>query len=91
MLKLPSEICALACSTIVKESQEEEATMAKGDDIRERLVGFAVRVMDLCDDLAKTPAGTHVLGQLLRCATSAAPNYAEARGAESLSTSWGSS
>ena len=57
--------------------------MAKGDDIRERLVGFAVRAMDLCDSLEKTQAGTHVAGQLLRCATSAAPNYAEARGAES--------
>jgi four helix bundle protein len=57
--------------------------MAKGDDIRERLVEFAVAAMDLCDNLAKTPAGTHVSGQLLRCATSAAPNYAEARGAES--------
>ena len=57
--------------------------MAKGDDIREWLVEFAVSVMDLCDDLAKTPAGSHVSGQLLWCATSAAPNYAEARGAES--------
>jgi four helix bundle protein len=57
--------------------------MAKGDDIRERLVEFSVAAMDLCDNLAKTPAGTHVSGQLLRCATSAAPNYAEARGAES--------
>ena len=57
--------------------------MAKGDDIRERLVEFAVAAMDLCDNLAKTPAGTHVSGQLLRSATSAAPNYAEARGAES--------
>ena len=57
--------------------------MAKGDDIREKLVGFAVEVMDLCDRLPQTPAGTHVSRQLLRCATSAAPNYAEARGAES--------
>ncbi len=57
--------------------------MAKGDDTRERLVEFAVQVMDLCENLAQTPAGTHVSGQLLRCATSAAPNYAEARGAES--------
>jgi four helix bundle protein len=57
--------------------------MAKGDDIRERLVGFAVQVMDLCDTLSKTPTGTHVAGQFLRCATSAAPNTAEAGGAES--------
>jgi four helix bundle protein len=57
--------------------------VAKGDDIRERLVEFAVAAMDLCDNLSKTPAGAHVSGQLLRSATSAAPNYAEARGAES--------
>jgi len=28
--------------------------VAKGDDIRERLVEFAVQVMDLCDELPKT-------------------------------------
>ena len=57
--------------------------MAKGDDIQARLVGFAVRVMDLCDQLPKITAGNHVASQLLRSASSAAPNYAEARGAES--------
>jgi four helix bundle protein len=57
--------------------------MAKGDDIREKLVGFAVSVMDLCDHLPKTTAGTHIADQLLRSGTSPAPNYAEARGAES--------
>jgi four helix bundle protein len=57
--------------------------MAKGDDIREKLVGFAVSVMDLCDHLPKTTAGQHIADQLLRSGTSAAPNYAEARGAES--------
>ena len=57
--------------------------MAKGDDIRERLVNFAVQVMDLCDELPETAAGKHLSVQLLRSATSAAPNYAEARGAES--------
>jgi four helix bundle protein len=57
--------------------------MAKGDDIREKLVAFAVSVMDLCERLPKTTAGIHIADQLLRSATSAAPNYAEARGAES--------
>ena len=57
--------------------------MAKGDDIREKLVGFAVSVMDLCDQLPKTTAGQHIADQLLRSGTSPAPNYAEARGAES--------
>jgi four helix bundle protein len=57
--------------------------MAKGDDIQARLIGFAVRVMDLCERITKTAAGNQIAGQLIRSATSAAPNYAEARGAES--------
>ena len=44
---------------------------------------FALEVVDLGGTLDKTPTGTHDSGQLLRCATSAAPNYAKARGAES--------
>ncbi len=60
-----------------------EQPVAKGDDIRERLVGFAVEVLALCDKLPKCVAGDHVARQLLRSATSAASNYAEARGAES--------
>jgi four helix bundle protein len=39
--------------------------------------------MDLCDHLPKTTAGMLIADQLLRSAASAAPNYAEARGAES--------
>jgi four helix bundle protein len=59
--------------------------MAKGDDLAARLVAFAVAVLDLCDKLPKTPQGTHIAGQLLRSGTSGAPNYGEARAAESLS------
>jgi four helix bundle protein len=57
--------------------------MAKGDDIQQRLVILGVKVMDLCDQLPPTNAGKHISGQLLRSGTSGAPNYAEARGAES--------
>jgi four helix bundle protein len=57
--------------------------MAKGDDIEERLVSFAVQVLELCERLPKSPAGTHLSGQLLRSGTAGAPNYAEARAAES--------
>ncbi|MCK6619220.1 MAG: four helix bundle protein [Calditrichaceae bacterium] len=57
--------------------------MARGDDIQERLINFAVLIIKLCSELPKTPAGRHVAGQLLRCGTSPAPNYSEARGAES--------
>lgn len=59
--------------------------MAKGDDIQARLMEFARKAMDICDQLPKTTAGNHIACQLLRSATSAASNYAEARGAESKS------
>jgi len=57
--------------------------MARVDDLQERLINFAVLIIKLCSELPKTPAGKHVAGQLLRCGTSPAPNYSEARGAES--------
>ena len=57
--------------------------MAKGDDIEERLIDFAVRVINLCGHLPDTAAGRHVSGLLLRSGTAPAPHYSEARGAES--------
>jgi four helix bundle protein len=57
--------------------------MAKGDDIEARLVGCAVGVLALCERLPKTVEGTHIANQLLRSGTAGAPNYAEARAAES--------
>ena len=57
--------------------------MAKGDDIEERLINFAVAIIALCDKLPDTTGGRHVGGQLLRSGTSPAPNYSEARSAES--------
>lgn len=57
--------------------------MAKGDDIQERLVQFAVDIIQLTTELPKSSAAKHVSGQILRSGTSPAPNYAEARSAES--------
>lgn len=57
--------------------------VAKGDDIQERLLEFAVTVINLCSSLPRSESGRHIAGQLLRCATSPAPNYGEARAAES--------
>jgi len=55
----------------------------KGDDISERLLTFAVRVMKLTSALPKSFVGRHIAGQLLRSGTGAGANYEEARGAES--------
>lgn len=60
-----------------------EVGLARGDDIQKRLIEFAARVVNLSDSLPNTRAGKHIAGQILRSATSPAPNYAEARGAES--------
>jgi len=57
--------------------------MAKGDDIQERLIDYAVDIIEITSKLPKTTAGKHIAGQLMRSGTSPAPNYAEARGAES--------
>lgn len=57
--------------------------MTRGDDIEERLIEFAVRVIRVCEALSNRPAERHIRGQLLRSGTSPAPNYGEARAAES--------
>jgi four helix bundle protein len=52
-------------------------------DLEQRLIAFAVRIIRVTEALPKTPVGNHVRGQLLRCGTGAAPNYAEGESAES--------
>lgn len=54
-----------------------------GDDLAERLIEFAARIGKVVDAVPNTRLGRHVARQLVRCGTAAAPNYAEARGAES--------
>lgn len=58
--------------------------MAKGDDILERLIGFGVAAIELAGVLPRTPSARHIGDQFVRSATAGAPNYAEARGGESL-------
>ena len=60
-----------------------KSSQTKADELEERLINFAVRVIKLSANLPKTSAGKHIAGQILRSGTSPAPNYGEARGAES--------
>ena len=53
------------------------------DDLSERLWQFAARVGKVVDALPDTRLGRHVAGQLVRCGTSAPPNYDEGCAAES--------
>ncbi len=56
---------------------------SQADELEDRLIDFAVRIVKLAAALPRTAAGRHIAGQILRSGTSPAPNYAEARGAES--------
>src|SRR5213593_1116532 len=65
------------------KASQSETSQSKAGELEERLIEFAVRIIRLTSRLPKTPAGKHVAGQILRSGTSPAPNYGEARGAES--------
>lgn len=60
-----------------------KTSQSTADALEDRLIDFAVRIIKLSASLPKTPAGRHIAGQILRAGTSPAPNYGEARGAES--------
>ena len=64
-------------------NQVQEDSLSLADILEERLVNFAVRIIKLSACLPRTAAGKHIGGQILRSGTSPAPNYGEARGAES--------
>jgi four helix bundle protein len=52
-------------------------------ELSDRLWRFAARIAKVVDALPETRSGRHVAGQLIRCGTSAPPNYDEGRVAES--------
>ncbi len=52
-------------------------------DLQDRLIDFAVRVINVVEALPNTRIGNHIAGQLSRSGTSPAPNYGEAQSAES--------
>lgn len=53
------------------------------NDLSERLLDFAVRIVKLVEALPNTVAGRRIGDQLLRSGTSVGANYEEARAAES--------
>jgi four helix bundle protein len=59
------------------------AEIVTADELSERLINFAARVGKVVDALPETRMGRHIASQLVRCGTSPAPNYEEARAAES--------
>ena len=62
---------------------EKDKKKLTPEEMEERLIEFASRVIDLAEALPKTAAAKHLGGQILRSGTSPALNYGEAQGAES--------
>lgn len=52
-------------------------------DLEDRLIKFAIRMMEISEKLPNTKAGNHISGQLVRSGSSPALNYGEAQAAES--------
>jgi four helix bundle protein len=55
----------------------------KKSDLEERLINFAVLVIEIANKMPNTRAGNHLSGQLIRSGTSPALNYGEAQSGES--------
>jgi four helix bundle protein len=68
----------------VNEANSEYAAPKKTKyDLEDRLLEFAVAVVELTDDLPNTRSGNHIAGQLLRCGTSPYGHHGEVESAES--------
>ena len=52
-------------------------------DLEERLINFAVAIIELANEMPNTKIGNHLSGQVGRSGTSAALNYGEAQSGES--------
>ncbi|MEJ2054033.1 MAG: four helix bundle protein [Calditrichaceae bacterium] len=50
--------------------------------LEERLINFAVLLIEIVNELPNTKAGNHLGGQLVRSGTSPALNYGEAQSGE---------
>jgi four helix bundle protein len=64
---------------------------SRSDELEGRLVHFAIEIVKIAGALPENFRGRHIAGQLLRSGTAAAPNYGEARAAESRAdfiTNW---
>lgn len=52
-------------------------------DLHERLIDFAVMIINITKDVENSKAGNHLVGQLIRSGSSPSLNYSEAQSAES--------
>jgi len=52
-------------------------------DLGERLINFAVMIIEICENMPDSRSSNHLAGQLIRSGTSPALNYGEAQSGES--------
>ena len=67
----------------ISKSENDVKARTVQYDLEQRLIDFAVIVIDIAEELPASRAGNHIASQLIRCGTSSAPNYGEAQSAES--------
>ena len=60
-----------------------KSSLELAEAMEERFLEFAARICSLVEALPDSKTGRHIAGQMIRCGTSPAPNYAEACAAES--------
>ena len=65
-----------------KKGKNKENNLKKFD-LQERFIDYAVRIINVSEQLPETKAGRHISSQILRSGTSPAANYGEAQSAES--------
>ena len=65
---------------IINESAKMNNTTGKYD-LEDRLIDYAVRIINVSEQLPESKAGKHIAGQVLRSGTAPAPNYGEAQSA----------
>lgn len=53
------------------------------NNLEDRLIDFAVMIINICENMKSSQAATHLSGQILRSGTSPALNYGEAQNGES--------
>jgi len=68
---------------VCEANSEYSLTKKAKYDLEDRLLEFAVALVELTDDLPNTRAGNHIAGQLLRCGTSPYGHHGEVESAES--------
>jgi len=67
----------------VSEKGKNKENNLKKFDLQERFIDYAVRIINVSEQLPETKAGKHISSQILRSGTSPAANYGEAQSAES--------